>query len=64
MKTPTMQALDALNAQLVEAGAWMQALEAHEAPNPLAYPVARMLERIEAAASELETLIRREEVQP
>lgn len=42
----------------------MQALEAHEAPNPLAYPVARMLERIEAAASELETLIRREEVQP
>jgi hypothetical protein len=62
MSSPTLQALDALNAQLVEASAWMQALEAHETPNPLAFPVARMLERVDAAAQALETLLRREEV--
>ena len=56
------QAVQDLNEVLVEAGAWMQAINEQEQPPAWAFPVARMVERIDAKAQVVEELLRREQV--
>ena len=56
------QAVQDLNEVLVEAGAWMQAINEQDEPPTWAFPVTRMVERIDAKAQVVEELLRREQV--
>ena len=55
-------AVDDLNEQLIEADAWMQALQEPENSPPWVFAVARMLERIDASAQALQELLNAQEV--
>ena len=61
--TPAMsQAINELNEVLAEADGWMQAINEQEPPPPWAFPVARLVERIDAKAQVVDELLRREQV--
>ncbi len=51
-----------LNDQLIEASCWMQTFEQLENPPPWGFPVARLLERIDAKAQALQELLNAPEV--
>ncbi len=61
--TPAISlAIQELNEVLAESNAWMQAINDQEQPPVWAFPVARMVERIDAKAQAVEELLRREQV--
>lgn len=62
MNPAMSQAIQDLNEVLAEATTWMQAINEQEHPPTWAFPVARMVERIDAKAQAVEELLRREQV--
>jgi phytoene/squalene synthetase len=62
MSPATSHAIQDLNEVLAEANAWMQAINEQEQPPVWAFPVARMVERIDAKAQAVEEILRREQV--